>query len=142
MQQLTNLTNLDIRSNYKIENSLLDTAINLNRKIEILCNDTSIDTSKFTYKYDETVKELIDRNYFRFKYKNLTFESSLFEANKFRKNSDQVKIWEEDGLFYIGSPFDTEDEEEWYDGYDGDDGDDGDFFDDDEEQEMLRELDE
>ena len=139
---MTNLTNLDIRSNYKIENSLLDTAINLNRKIEILCNDTSIDTSKFTYKYDETVKELIDRNYFRFKYKNLTFESSLFEANKFRKNSDQVKIWEEDGLFYIGSPFDTEDEEEWYDGYDGDDGDDGDFFDDDEEQEMLRELDE
>jgi hypothetical protein len=137
------LTNLDIRSNYKIENTVLDKAINLNREIEILCNDTDIDTVKFVYKYDGTVKELIDRNYFRFKYKNLTFESSLFEPTKFRKNSDQVKVWEEDGFYYIGSPLGTDDEDdEFIDGYYGGENDCDDFVDDDDEPEMLRELDE
>jgi hypothetical protein len=137
------LTNLDVRSNYKIENTILDKAINLNRKIEILCNDTSIDTKQFVDKYDGTIKELIDRNYFRFKYKNLTFESSLFEPTKFRKNSDQVKVYEEDGLYYIGSPLgtDDEDDDEWVGGGEDEEYED-EFFDDEEENEMLRELDE
>jgi hypothetical protein len=62
---------------HQVDNRTLETALSLqNRQIYILCDDTRVDPMKFTYKYENTRKDLIDRNYFRFEYKNLTFEAS------------------------------------------------------------------
>ena len=155
LDNLTKLSKLDVRTNYQMDIRILDKALSMSapHPIKILCNDTNVDTVMFMYKHEETVKEAIDRNCFSFKYKHLTFESSTFEANKFRKNSEHVKIWEEDGLFYIGSPLASSDEDldGWNLGGGGGDaryddeqsnGSEEDFMNGVEPQEMLNELDE
>ena len=87
MLQLTNLSALDVRNNSNVNNTLLEAAVNLkNRKITIYCNDTSINTIEFEFKYPQTVRVLKEINYYQFKCDNLTFESDITKKNELLAN--------------------------------------------------------
>jgi len=145
MLQLTNLSALDVRNNSNVNNTLLEAAVNLkNRKITIYCNDTSINTIEFEFKYPQTVRVLKEINYYQFKCDNLTFESDI---TKKISSGDGQNAWSR-GFIYIGSPLTSDEEDSDYD-FDNDHDDDDEFpeRDDDldfleEEQEMINELDE
>ena len=144
---LVNLSSLDVRTNFHVDNTLLEAALNSRQQITIYCNDTSINTIEFEYKYPETTRKSLDVNYYSFKYKNLIFESAM--TMRVPDIVNQKKIWQQDGFYYIGSPMGSEDED--YDEFDykncynddeyEDNDDDDDFFNDDEEQEMYKEMD-
>lgn len=145
MLQLTNLSVLDVRNNSNVNNTLLEAAVNLkNRKITIYCNDTSINTIEFEFKYPQTVRVFKEINYYQFKCDNLTFESDI---TKKISSGDGQNAWSR-GFIYIGSPLTSDEEDSDYD-FDNDHDDDDEFpeRDDDldfleEEQEMINELDE
>ena len=135
--KLPNLNYLDARCLHQVDNRTLDTALSIqNRHIYILCDDTRVDPVKFEYKYENAKKDLIDRNYFKFEYKNLVFEASMKNkimgsgAWKNEYNSDEENCWN-----FEYSPND----DNFYD----EDDEDFDFDDwiNNEKQEMYEELD-
>ena len=100
-----------------------------------------MNTAEFQFTHAEAKRETLDRNYFRYKYKSLTFESSHTEKGQFK---EQVhKSWAQDGFYYIGSPL-SSDNEEYFDYENHDDIYDDDNLDEflEEETEMFNELDE
>ena len=140
------LSYLDVRSNSQINNDILETALLMDRKIHILCEDTKVNPVKFCYKYETTTKDLIERNYFKFAYKNLTFESSL--PKKIDAKEGGEDLWIDDCQVYCLDDDENDDHsyselfegnEEYDDEYD--DYDDMDFLENDGETEMLNELD-
>jgi hypothetical protein len=141
MIKLSNLIELDVRCNLYVDNILLESALNLeNRSIHILCNDTKVDMTKFVFKYPETLKECSDRTCCKLKYKNLKFETAAFSQLDKRGG---IRIWQEDGLFYIGSSTSSEDDsyytEYYHESYYHNDDEDEETFDE-EETEMFKEL--
>jgi hypothetical protein len=134
---------------------LLETALSLTyRHIHLVCYDTSVDVAKFMFDHESTVKtELEDRDCVLYECGNLKFEA--FRQRKIGSFDDEMKIWRDNGLYYIGSPLgsDDEDNDEFGGGCGGgvcggvaggDEDDDEDDFDDfinNEETEMLNELD-
>ena len=105
------------------------------RKITINCNDTSVSTIEFEYKYPKTVKSLIDVNLYNFRYKNLIFIASLT-----KKLHSQKFPW--DNVYVMGSSYSSSESLFDFDEIDEDQMpvDDLDFLE--ENQEMLNELDE
>ena len=128
MIQLPNIELLDIRNNYNVKNEHLELAIKLanerDKLINILCNDTAIDTIAFTYKYPEVTRKNINFNNYRFNYEKLEFQAGL------TLKQPELEI-------------NSENESDWYDDFHPleDDNSMDDFYSDD-ETEMLRELDE
>ena len=133
---------LDIRLNSQYDKSIIYAILDLNRHMELLCADTKVNMVEFEFNHPETVKTYLDRNYFSFKYKNLTIECNLYNELRMRNH------FRDDNLIYIGSPFSTDDEDQFqylYDEYYGDDngGDEdfgGDDFEDPYENEMFVEY--
>lgn len=118
MVHLSNLTLLDVRNISDVNNSLLDEAVALDsRKIKIECNDTSINTIEFEYKYTDTTKTLLDRNFYEYKCRNLTFEAN---ASKWKSKEDQANWSSENNgdLIYIGSPLSDSDDDDSYESFD------------------------
>ena len=123
----------------------------MDRKIHILCEDTKVNPVEFCYKYETCTKELTERNYYKFAYKNLTFESSM--PKRIESGGAGGVVWQDgDGKVYcldeddlIGDEDDPNNYSDFFDGdhddYDDDDDDDMDFLDNDGETEMLNELD-
>jgi len=115
---------------------LLEKALHMDkRKITINCNDTSVSTIEFEYKYPKTVKSLIDVNLYNFRYKNLIFIASLT-----KKLHSQKFPW--DNVYVMGSSYSSSESLFDFDEIDEDQMpvDDLDFLE--ENQEMLNELDE
>lgn len=142
-----NLIYLDVRSNILINNDILETALLMDRKIHILCEDTKVNPVEFCYKYDNAKKELTERNYYIFSYKNLTFETSMPKKIEGNDNPQWNKLptveiilidEEDDDDDNSYSEF-FDDHEDYEDEYGNDD--DMDFLDNDGETEMLNELD-
>jgi hypothetical protein len=145
---------LDIRSISHINNDILETSLLMDRKIHILCEDTKVNPVEFCYKYEKCTKELTERNYYKFSYKNLTFESSMPKKIEsggglaWQDGDGKIYFLDEDGLIEDEdedepnnySDFFDEDQDEYLDG-DDDYDDDMDFLDNDGETEMLNELD-
>lgn len=141
--QLSNLSFIDIRSITNVKNNLLESAMDLNRPFKIYCSDTSVNTLEFEFKFPKTSKTLMERNYYQFKIKNLSFETN---ATKLKLNSDEnPESWINNGIF-VGSPFSSDDSSDWMHDFGHEDEsdyqneDDLDFLE--EEQEMINELDE
>lgn len=148
MIQLSNLETLDVRNNRNVDNSLLTAAMNLenDRSISIICIDTNVNTIEFEFKYPEVTKKYIDFNHYTFEYKNLRFDTGLTVRVP---NASNQEIWKNDDMIYIGAPLGSEDEwdnfefdnDDYY-GYDDLNGGDDDYFEDENENEMINELDE
>jgi hypothetical protein len=146
-----NLIYLDVRSNNLINNEILETALLMDRKIHILCEDTKVNPVEFCYKYDSTNKKLTERNYYIFSYKNLTFETSMPKkienwttaaTTTALVDADcEVYFLDEDGDDLVednNSYSEFFDDHEDFEDYDDDDMD---FLDNDGETEMLNEFD-
>ena len=128
MIQLPNIELLDIRNNYNVKNEHLELAIKLanerDKLINILCNDTAIDTIAFTYKYPEVTRKNINFNNYRFNYEKLEFQAGLtLKQPELEINSENESDWYDD--FHLLKDDNSMDD-----------------FNSDDETEMLRELDE
>ena len=117
----------------------------MDRKIHILCEDTKVNPVEFCYKYDATTKEQTERNYYKFSFKNLTYESSM--PKRIEVSEDVVWHDASDGSQrYCLNDDEYSDffDDEHNDYFDEDYEDDMEFLeddDDDDETEMLNELD-
>lgn len=101
---------MDVSLNNAADNSLLEGALwHSTRKIHICCNDTKVDPNKFIYDYPETKKTSRERDCPIFEFKNLTFESLMTPV----KRVIDETIWNENGMFYIGPPIDSDNDEDF-----------------------------
>ncbi len=156
LAKLSNLTHLDTRLNTQVDNALLETALSLTyRPIYLICYDTGVDMQKFVYDHEGTRRtELSERDCFLYECGNLKVEA--FVPKKPKNFQEELEIWCDNGLCYIGSPLGSEDEEDTGSGHfyanyapghvdiDDDEAEEEDDFDDfinNDETEMLNELD-
>ncbi|CAF0937258.1 unnamed protein product [Brachionus calyciflorus] len=115
--KMEKLTDLDLSLTYA-DNSVLETVLwYKDRKFHINCNDTNIDTNKFTFDHPSTIKKLRDRDSPLFEFENLTFESL---STPIRKTGDE-RSWGDSGMIYIGPPLDSDEGEFDFDFDDGND---------------------
>ena len=112
--------------------------------MHILCEDTKVNPIEFCYKYENTIKELTERNYYKFAYKNLTFETSM---PKKIESSDSMLKHGKAGAFFLAEEYNDDEDLDSYSDFfeepinDWDNEDDMDFLENDAENEMLNELD-
>lgn len=130
---LLNLNRLDLLDvKYDcVDNSHLDLAIEIvnnnnaspHRTLRIYCDGGLIDTTEFIFKYPETIRSNLEFNYYRFKYGNLTFETSLKSqttnvgfSRRLQQNESSAS-WKDaannGGIIFIGSSSDSDDEEQF-----------------------------
>ena len=140
MIQLSSLIKLDVRNNSLIKNCLLESAMNLDHPIRILCIDTCVNTIEFEYKYPETVKEYIDFQHTMYKTKNLTFDCN--PTLKVPETAGEVKVWGENGNYRLDYDSDSDkwDEFDTDNYYACNNNDDDYFFDEEDVPEMYNEL--
>lgn len=130
---LINLNRLDVLDvKYDcVDNTHLDLAIEIvnassssssssanHRTLNIYCDGGLVDTTEFIFKYPETIKSNLEFNYYRFKYGNLTFETSLKSQTtgvSFSRHNE-ASSWKDavnnGGIIYIGSSSDSDDDDE------------------------------
>ena len=127
MNELVALEELDVSSNDKVQNSVLDAALALgNRPILINCSNTLIDEDVFVEDYPKTSVEVMDNFVRRFKYLNLVFDVSMDrDSDDEYDSSDFFDHHDYDDFDGYGSDMFESDYEYWTKwndaGYDADD---------------------